>query len=771
MKITLVFLALAFLLLVLPLTSASIIDQYNDSATASGAVTSTDWRGQTFTPSKSGLVSNVSFQLYRTSGINGTLIVSIRAVNATGYPIGADLSNGTVDTSTIMFNPGSVTLVNFTTIALSSFTVQQSVQYAFILRLDTSDVEWNSVNPGTYAGGNRITSSDSGGNWTQQTGIDVPFILNGNVVTPVVVNLVSPANASSLGSTNVSFSATLTPGTGFRLLNATLFVWNGTALFNRTTNVVNGTSINSTSWALQNFAPGSYSWNVFGCAVNISTNCSFAATNYTFMILPFSLVNSTFNASVYETSRQLFQINFTTFPNILTANANLIYNGSLYQGTTSCTTSGLCGSTVRLDIPLITLSTETKNLFWSVTTFDGSTSVNSNLTPQTQQVVRTFLEICDATYTTRALNFTAYDEQNNTIVSPFLFQATFMHWLGSGTVKRNTSFNLLNTTEVDLCIQPGNVTFKADADIEYNNVANSTLYNTRNYYLENASLTNNTNNIPLYLLKSVSSTSFILSVVDQDSRAVEGVLIYIQRYYPGTNIYNTVQIARTDTNGKSIGFFETETVEYKFILVKDGVVLLNTDKRKIFPESSPFTINFRVGSSLGNIFSPYQNQSNLFYTLDYNETLQMVTYTYIDTSGTTNYGRLLVQLNNPSSGMQTICDINSTQISATLECNVTGYSGNIIAKGYISRSPEVLVGLINFVTEIARDIFSTLGLVMAFIIVLAVALITVNNPIVQIVSVDFTILALSMIGLVTLSPIFIFGIISISTIIIVVLRI
>jgi hypothetical protein len=90
-----------------------------------------------------------------------------------------------------------------------------------------------------------------------------------------------------------------------------------------------------------------------------------------------------------------------------------------------------------------------------------------------------------------------------------------------------------------------------------------------------------TSNLNLYLLDSGSSTSFILEVVDSTLQPIQNALIYTLRYYPGTNTYETVQMAVTDANGTSVGYFESETADYKFIIVRNGVPVLETETKKV----------------------------------------------------------------------------------------------------------------------------------------------------------------------------------------------
>jgi len=61
-----------------------------------------------------------------------------------------------------------------------------------------------------------------------------------------------------------------------------------------------------------------------------------------------------------------------------------------------------------------------------------------------------------------------------------------------------------------------------------------------------------------------------------------------------------------------------------------------------------------------------------------------------------------------------ICNSSASFSSATLTCNVTGYSGNFEAYGYIASSPETMKKIINFVISAAREIFGNTGLILGF---------------------------------------------------------
>jgi hypothetical protein len=555
--------------------------------------------------------------------------------------------------------------------------------------------------------------------------------------------------------------------------NSTIYIWNNTALLNRTTNIISGLNpLNLSSYI--NVSRDNYYWNIYTCLFNGTlSNCSFSGSNYSFSIIAFSTINTTYSPSTYETAFETFRINVSSEVNLISLFARLIYNGTSYDGIATCNATNFCQISASIDIPVVN-TTKSLDFKWNLTYFDGTTSFSDLTSPVTQVVSSFTLAECLYPYSSYTANtsliFKAYNEQNLTQIQPYSFKADFDYWLGSGTVKKPGNVSLLLINQSNLCISPNNLSYYVDMDIEYTDVFNTTDYGVRNYYLVNASYRNNSDLINLYLLNAEDSVSFILKVIDLNILPIENAYIYTQRCYVGTGTCQTVQMARTDSNGKSVGFFETEKVNYKFIIVVNGTVVLETEPKKIFPESLPYTLEFVVGNALSSPFIIYENLTNLQYSYNFNETTNMFSLTYIDVSGSSVNGNLIVGKDNPSSGFVEICDVSSALASATLNCNLTGYDGAITSKFYITRTNTNLVLIYSWVISVAKTIFSLSGILMSILIILVVALITIYNPVVQILAVNVTLIVLNLVGLLTLSPVALFGIMAVSSIILVVLK-
>ena len=504
-------------------------------------------------------------------------------------------------------------------------------------------------------------------------------------------------------------------------------------------------------------------FNVTVYANDSSGNVKSATRTWTFS---FFEGTTTFEGNVTETSNQAFSIDLDTTITVLSISALLSYNGTNYTSDASCT-GGSCTVSNLIDVPLV-LSGKSMvyNFSWVVDIFNGTSSTSVTTSTQEQNVSRLYLESCaGGSFINQSLNFTTYDEQSLARVSPFSFDGTFDFWIGGGTVVRNSSL-AVNLTEVTLCLHP-NETIKTDANINYDSSV-STDYTDRFYYLNDFVASNVSQDIYMYLLNSSASTSFILKVQDESLLPVTDALIEVHRYYPGTGTFKIVQVSKTDDNGKSIGFFQTETVDYKFIIKKNGVILLETGQQKVVPEVSPYTLTFNTGDPLGSPWEIQEDISSLESTLVWNETSEIVSYVYIDTSGLFSESRLLVvrdSLTN-SSNITIMCNESSTLNSATLTCDVGDEDGFYTATAYINRGAgEVLDRQIGFQIETLSGIVGLLGLFYGFFLILVSAFVFKFNEIAGIWAMTITVFLVNIIGLINFGGVFVTAMIAVAIII------
>ena len=472
-----------------------------------------------------------------------------------------------------------------------------------------------------------------------------------------------------------------------------------------------------------------------------------------------------FNLNVTETSTQTFAINVTTDITILSITAILTYDGANDTSTASCD-EGNCTISNTIDVSLVsTGATELHDFFWNLVIFNGTSSTSIITSTRQQNVTRLHLELCNATFTNQSLNFTVHDERTLTRIVNFAFDGDLDFWTGGGTVKRNNSISNVSS-ETTLCLTPENETMNLDAIIDYDEET-GTQYTSRFYYFDSHEISNTSQDIFMYLLNSSFSTSFILKVQDDSLLPVANALIEIHRFYPGTGEFRIVQIARTDDNGNSIGFFETEIVDYKFIIKRDGEILLETGQQKVVPETSPFTLTFNIGEPLGEPWSSQQDIDDLNSSLGWDDTTGIVTYTYIDSSSNFTLARLMVVQESlvNSSADSTICNENSTLTSASLTCVVGSTNGFYVASSFITRnSVETLDLQFTFQIETLSGVVGLLGLFFGWFLVLIASFMFKFNEIAGIWAITITVFLVNLFGLISFGGVFVTATIAIAVI-------
>lgn len=582
---------------------------------------------------------------------------------------------------------------------------------------------------------------------------------SGNLQTDVNISLSNPENASILSSSGANFSTifniTGTNTNNYTFKNATysIFYDNGT-LFNSTS--VDLPEANSTSYDLEIYGLllGSYIWNVNGVYGNATYINNTYSENYTFSVGA-SLNYLTYSNNTFETAYETFIASFSILEESEISLAQLVYNGTNYT-ITNLTKSGTSlnlqkGITIPLNIN--PSGNETKTFKFRFTYGGGSVQE----TQEYEQNV-SFINFvkCGGAYTDQTLNFTFYDELNqtnlNSTLNPTSFESGWKYWLGDGSIYKEYSFqNLLSSlNNYQFCLYPylpNNYTFKVDSDILF--YADN--YRENHYFLRNSTLTNVSSDILLYLLGEDYATKFFLTFY-QDTSVIQGATVTVQKYFTGLSSYQTVAILQTDDNGESTMWQEVDK-KYRYSIVKDGDLLGVIDRTSIC-SVAPCALDLILYGDISTAFEAYDNiyATNILSNLSFDPSTKIVTYSFIDTTGLANYFRLEVVETKINSVGDVICNSKSYSSAGTLTCNLTGYDGDFIARTYISRSPEKIDRIISFLID--EDLVAALGLdgvliilILIVVLVVAAAVMSRGNPSVVIFIFGISILALKLMHL------------------------
>jgi len=494
------------------------------------------------------------------------------------------------------------------------------------------------------------------------------------------ITLNSPEDYLNQTSQSLTFNCSATDDN--LIENVSLYI-NGVLNYTETDGVNNFTEIYKTL----TFADGDYNWT----CITYDNKTQEGTTDTRFFTISDLFENSqTYKASITEGSTGNFTANITyASSNWDLITASLWYNH--YRGVSAPDVSGTT------NVPFN----------WRIGLTNSTGTTYHNLTNYTQSVSTVNMSYCGVTYSTCFINFTFYNEETLEIVNGTI-DLTFNYRASTSPSSFNDVFSYTNSSldvqSHKFCFNPADETFIVDAIISYSYPG----YTNKFYNFEGIEFTNDTTEIGLFLLNSGNSTSFFIEVLDNNYYPIEGVEIYVQRYYPETNTWNTIEILETNDNGETIQHLYTEDALYRFKVYDDGTLLHTTATSTIACKETPCTITIIIPTTIGNI---YDSKTNLDTSLTMDASY-LISYTYSDTSGNFSSARLEVTRNSlGENSLQPVCNSTSSSSTAILTCNLlTETNGTYVAKGFITRSGESEDNIERKVFYKIRDIISGVGL-------------------------------------------------------------
>jgi len=277
-------------------------------------------------------------------------------------------------------------------------------------------------------------------------------------------------------------------------------------------------------------------------------------------------------------------------------------------------------------------------------------------------------------------------------------------------------------------------------------------YSPRTYYLRNATLTNTSNDITLNLLHVDYSVKFFFSL-KQRMQPFTLAIVTINKYFVGEGVYRTIGIRKVDEAGEFIEYLDLDK-EYQFVIVKDGVSY-GTITKQMSCKEAPCEVILEMEEAIVDVWQGYYDifAQNVAYTLAYNDTTGLVTYSFSDLTGLAQYFKLDVVKTSYKDAGEIVCNKTLYSTAGTLICNMTAINqtGDYKATGYISRSPSLIVDFIRFVIGTIKDTLGLLGVFVSMLIIITLALVGTWNPAVGVILIAFAILMMKILSFVAFS--------------------
>jgi len=709
-------------------------------------------------------------------GLNWTGLTASEGANT--WTVYGNLTTGKMGNSTVTFTTNTTPMIEFSGDTPNNY-VNQTYNSLFVNVTLTetyyNNITFNLYNNSYYNINSTIfTDGTRQINWT--TAYDGDYTYNATMWT--TTNLYNSTLTRHIKIDSVAPTINIT-----NPLNGSVYT-TGTAIENNITIILNWTAVDPTlqnCWVFNGTANNSVTCGNNGTYINIlygnhtfyfyandSVGHLSTAVISAHWIYNFLENSVTYNTTTFETSKESFILNMSSNINILAISSSMVYNGTSYPSTSTCT-SGVCIILNSLDIPIITtIPNQANNFSWIINIFNGSTSINVNSSSHIQNISRIYMTACNASNTLEVANFTNYEEENRTRIHNFDFSGTFSYWTGDGSIKKNETISNTFVNESRLCVSNESILYHSDAIMQYKPSTNTSglSYIQRGYYFINTSLNNTSSKkVELYSLLSSDSTSFILEVYDNAQLPIKNAYLYLQKYYEGENIFKTIEMTKTDSTGSSIGHFKAEVEDYRIIIEKDNEIIYQGGTQKIVCKETPCTITLQTSSITGVTWEDFGSIANFEYTLSFNNATNLWTFQYIDNSGSIGYGRLYVYTRHPVLGEQMICNATSPLLAATLICDASGNNGTIYANAYLSRSPEILVFSKTSLISTLKRIFALEGLFLSMFILMMLGLAGLWNPAVGIILEVAGVIIINLLGIASFGMTAIWGIIFIAGII------
>lgn len=564
----------------------------------------------------------------------------------------------------------------------------------------------------------------------------------------ILVNLNFPLNnAFSINRTQI-FNATITP-TIINLTNATLRLWyaNGSlAMTNSTTFPQDTNTIQNISLSLSQIEFGNYLWNVqsFGFeTANQSNILSISGTsNFSLEIQTFQDDAESWNNNTFETKNETFRINISTDSSVSNIGAFLIYNGTSYPATHTCS-NNVCQIFREIDIPLINHSgnSSTKSFHWTITTFGTFGTSNGSTTSANQNVSKIFF-IKDG-FGTNAVNFSIYNESDRTLMTGS-FKSTFKYWLGEGSVQKVYNISSSGTSSFSFFIDANN-TYYVSSDIRIENTTN-----TRNYYFLKEAYTNVTTNQELFI-PNTDTTNFVIEVKNQGLIPLENYWVKIFRYYPETDQHKLIAASLTDEFGQFASKLVENNVKYKFEFYNPEKVLQKTsDGISALCKTSICIIPFVIEIA-NNIFERFQNQTLFDFQLIYTNSTNEFIFSWDDQRQESSTMRLYIERFQLNQSV-VVCNSTSTSSVSALTCLVGSQKASYNAKAFrmVDGEIEKIVAILNIQVGDASQTFGVEGLFWIFILLFTCIGIGAFNPSVGAALYGFGFVAMGIAGIISM---------------------
>lgn len=492
----------------------------------------------------------------------------------------------------------------------------------------------------------------------------------------------------------------------------------------------------------------------YGRSGGANNNVSYIDSNVSFYVA--YLENSvTFSNVTSVGASETFSINITYDTSFTSATAILNYNGTNYSTTESST--GFFTRT--LTIPQITGQKQNNTLFWYISLANSTQSSTYTSRSYNQTVNALGIDDCTS-FPVRIYNFTMFDEDNLQKIHPTNFNTTiettmvFYSSLTSSSPVANFSANWTRINPASVCLRDGILNFSTYyVDVQ-------TRYDADNYvsefYNEQRTLISNQTtprHIELYDLLTSRSQEFTLFFKDASLLPLTDYLVQVNRKYLSDGSYRTVEIGKTDNDGKTLLHFVLSDIYYRMTLTKNGDVIY------VYPDFQASCQDIVTGECEVTKYIYTDAPTSIDFTLidgvelspmTYNETTRVLQTSFTVADGTS---KLMILNVTDGTGRQ-ISSTSLTSSSGTLSLTVPQLTlglgqSNLTLIASVSKQGKILARGFIDLNEDPDDLFGRSRVIIIVGIILSLVMMTVSSGVLMIVMFILALILSSSLSLLT----------------------
>ncbi len=429
-------------------------------------------------------------------------------------------------------------------------------------------------------------------------------------------------------------------------------------------------------------------------------------------------INQTFNPNTTEGDTESFEADINLLNGLSVSIALLVYNGTATVGSASTVGNITTLSAEGIIVPGVT-SDVNLTFFWALLLSD-STAIN--MSTKTQEVFSLGIDNC-STFTNVIINFTNVDEEFQTLLPNSTIETAINIFSQDRSVTVLNISGSFTTNPTAICLNnplTNQTNYIMDVIVKYSAQDHAIEYFNLVDFALNLQTSNQ--NLTLFDLNLSDSTEFQLTFKGADFIPIENVLVFTERQYIAENVFKTVELPKTDSNGQTVLHLVRDDIIYNLIFVKDGVTL------GTFKNIIAFCQDFTIGECILDLaaisdvsaFETYGEFIGITFNSPpiFNSATNLVTFAFTSDDGTAKVVSMSVERRDIF-GNQTVCTNSVASSSGTLFCNIGQNLTETVLFTIISiDSDEIIFNTV----VISEGNYGDIGFAMWFILTLTLIL-------------------------------------------------